>query len=73
MGMHYVIQAIFVIGGLISFLSAIFNWNWFFNAQNTQFIVKNTGRKKARLIYAAIGLAMICTGIFFFIYIQKVQ
>lgn len=71
--MHYFIQCIFVIGGLIAFLSAIFNWNWFFTAQNTQFIVKNTGRRKARLIYAVIGLAMICTGVFFFLYIQKAQ
>jgi hypothetical protein len=73
MGMHYLIQAIFVIGGLIALLSAIFNWNWFFTAQNSQFVVKNTGRRKARLIYAIIGIAMICTGVFFFMYIQNIQ
>ena len=46
MGIHYFIQGLFVLVGLLSVLAAICNWNWFFTAQNTQFIVRNVGRKQ---------------------------
>lgn len=65
MEIHYFIQALFVLVGLLSLLAAICNWNWFFTAQNTQFIVRNVGRKQARWFYALIGLLMIGTGVFF--------
>lgn len=41
-----------------------------FTAHNTLFIVANAGRNRARLFYAAIGLLMIATGVFFFLSIQ---
>ena len=56
MGIHYFIQGLFVLVGLLSVLAAICNWNWFFTAQNTQFIVRNVGRKQARWFYALIGI-----------------
>ena len=62
MGIHYFIQGLFVLVGLLSVLAAICNWNWFFTAQNTQFIVRN--------VYALIGILMMGTGIFFFLSIQ---
>ena len=43
---HYIIQAIFVLVGLLTLLASLFNWDWFFTARNTQFIVANTGRKR---------------------------
>ena len=67
MGIHYFIQGLFVLVGLLSVLAAICNWNWFFTAQNTQFIVRNVGRKQARWFYALIGILMMGTGIFFFL------
>lgn len=67
---HYIIQAIFVTVGLLAVLAALFNWDWFFNARNSQFIVCNVGRSRARLFYALLGLLMIATGIFFFLSIQ---
>lgn len=70
MGIHYFIQGLFVLVGLLSVLAAIYNWNWFFTAQNTQFIVRNVGRKQARWFYALIGILMMGTGIFFFLSIQ---
>lgn len=69
--MHYFIQGIFVVVGLIAILASLFNWNWFFQSQNTQFIVKNVGRKRARLFYALLGLLMIATAIYFFLEVQK--
>ena len=65
---HYIIQGIFVLVGLLALLAALFNW--VFTAHNTQFIVANAGRNRARLFYAAIGLLMIATGVFFFLSIQ---
>ncbi|WP_072530386.1 immunity 17 family protein [Bacteroides ilei] len=69
---HYIIQAIFVITGLLALLAAVFNWDWFFTARNTQFIVASAGRNRARLFYAALGCLMIATGVFFFLSIQGI-
>ena len=69
--MHYLIQGIFVIVGLLAIGAAIFDWDWFFQAQNTQLIVKNVGRKRARLFYAILGILMIATAVYFFLEIQK--
>ena len=69
--MHYLIQGIFVIVGLLAIGAAIFDWDWFFQAQNTQLIVKNVGRKRARLFYAVLGILMIATAAYFFLEIQK--
>lgn len=69
---HYIIQALFVLVGLLAILAAVFNWDWFFTAQNSQFIVKNVGRRQARLFYAALGCLMIATGVFFFLSAQGI-
>ena len=71
MGMHYLIQSIFVGAGLLAVLASLFDWDWFFSAHNTQFVVKNKGRPRARLFYAALGLLMIATGIYFFLHVQS--
>ena len=72
MAVHYIIQALFVLVGLLALLSALFNWDWFFTAQNTQFVVANVGRKQARLFYAVIGVLMIATGVFFFLSVRGI-
>lgn len=71
MGMHYLIQGIFALVGSLIVLASLFNWDWFFRSQNTQFIVKNVGRKQARLFYAALGILMIATAIYFFLEVQE--
>lgn len=71
MGMHYFIQGIFAVVGLLAILASAFNWDWFFKSQNTQYIVSNVGRKRARLFYALLGLLMIATAIYFFMEVQK--
>lgn len=68
--MHYLLQGIFVGIGLLAVLAALFNWDWFFTASNTQFIVSNVGRTRARWFYALLGLMMIGTGVFFFLRVQ---
>ena len=71
MGMHYFIQGIFAVVGLIAILASLFNWDWFFKSQNTRYIVSNVGRKRARLFYALLGLLMIATAVYFFLEVQK--
>ena len=71
MGMHYFIPVIFAVVGLLAILASAFNWDWFFKSQNTQYIVSNVGRKRARLFYALLGLLMIATAIYFFMEVQK--
>lgn len=71
MGMHYFIQGIFAVVGLLAILASTFNWDWFFKSQNTRYIVSNVGRKRARLFYALLGLLMIATAIYSFMEVQK--
>ena len=73
MGMHYFIQGIFTVVGLIAILASLFNWDWFFKSQNTRYIVSNVGRKRTRLFYALLGLLMIATAVYFFLEVQKVK
>lgn len=42
---QYIVQGIFVVAGIISLLAAVFDWEWFFTARNTQFAVKSVGRR----------------------------
>jgi len=69
--MHYLIQGIFAVVGLLAIGASIFNWDWFFQSQNTRFIVSNVGRKQARLFYALLGILMIATAVYFFLEVQK--
>lgn len=64
---QYIVQGIFVLAGVISLLAAILDWNWFFTAQNTQFIVKNVGRRQARWFYGVLGVILISMSAFFFL------
>lgn len=72
MGMHYLIQGIFALVGLFAIGASLSNWDWFFQSQNTRFIVNNVGRKRARLFYALLGLLMVATSVYFFLEVQEV-
>ena len=62
---QYLIQIIFAATGLIALLAAIGNWEWFFTARNTQFIVQNAGRTQARWCYGILGVILIATALYF--------
>lgn len=61
-----------VLVGLLAILASLLNWEGFFTAHNTQFIVHNVGRQRARLFYALLGLMMIATGVYFFLNVQGI-
>lgn len=64
---HCLILFIFAATGLTALLAAVFDWNWFFTARNTQFIVSNVGRRQARWFYGVLGIILIGTAVFFFL------
>lgn len=66
MNPQYFVQGIFAVAGIIAILAAALNWDWFFNAQNAQLIVRNVGRKRARLFYGVLGIILVGMSIFFF-------
>ena len=68
---HYIIQSVFVLVWILSLMASVFNWEWFFTAQNSQFIVRALGRNKSRIFYAILGLSMIAAGIYFFLSVHE--
>ncbi|WP_321334770.1 immunity 17 family protein [uncultured Bacteroides sp.] len=66
MNPQYIVQGIFVVTGIVAVLAAALNWDWFFNAQNAQLIVRNVGRNRARLFYGILGAILISMAIFFY-------
>ena len=48
-------------------LAAILDWDWFFTAQNTLFVVRNVGRRQARWFYGILGMILIGMSVFFFL------
>ena len=71
MNPKYIVQGLFTVAGIISILAALFNWNWFFSAQNAQFIVRNIGRKWARVFYGTLGLILIAAAVFFYFQVNQ--
>jgi len=67
----YFMTIIFAITGIIAVLASLFNWGWFFTAQNAQFVVKRYGRQKARLIYGTLGLALVFLAVYFYLHIPN--
>lgn len=68
---HYIIQSVFVSLGILSVMASAFNWEWFFTADSSRFIVRTLGRKKSRIFYALLGLTMIAVGVLFFLSVRK--
>lgn len=56
----WIMSAIFCLGGMISLLAALLNWEWFFRSEGVRMIVGRISRKWQRMIYAAVGLLMLC-------------
>ena len=67
MGPHYFVQGLFAVTGIIALLASLLDWDWFFKAQNTQFIVRKGGRSWARLFYGILGLALMGMAIYFYV------
>lgn len=68
---QYIVQTIFALAGTVSLLAALLDWDWFFTSRNAQPIVRNVGRRRARLFYGILGIIIIGMAVFFFIETRK--
>ena len=69
--LHNIIQAIFLLAGSVSLLASLLDSNWFFTADNAQFLVKHLGRKGARVAYGITGILFIVAAIYFYYRIKN--
>ena len=63
---HYFIITLFALAGVVSVMAAVLDWEWFFTAQNTRFIVRSLGRRRARWCYGLLGVVLVVLAVFFF-------
>jgi hypothetical protein len=70
MVLHNVVQSIFLLAGAISLLASLLNWDWFFTADNVQFLVKRIGRNGTRWAYGIIGIVFISAAVYFFYQVE---
>ena len=68
--LHNFVQIIFLLTGCIALLASLFNWKWFFTADNASFLVKRLGRNGARWVYGAMGTTFIVAAIYFYCQIE---
>lgn len=71
--LHNVVQVIFLLTGVVTFLSSALDWEWFFTADNSRFVVKHLGRNGARWFYGIVGVLLIAAAIFFYFQVEKVK
>ena len=69
--LHNIVQIIFLLSGIVSLLASLFNWDWFFTADNAGFLVKRLGRNGARWAYGTIGAFFIAAAIYFYYQIEN--
>ena len=69
--LHKFVQVIFLLTGLVALLASLFDWDWFFTADNASFLVKRLGRKGARWTYGLIGALFIAAAIYFYYQIEN--
>ena len=69
--LHNIVQAIFLLAGIISLLASLLDWDWFFTTDNASFLVKWLGRNGARWAYGAIGATFIAAAVYFYYRIEK--
>ncbi len=72
MAPHYFIISLFVFSGIVSLLAAVLDWDWFFTAQNTRFIVRRLGRHRARWCYGVLGVVLLGMAVVFFWQLSQV-
>lgn len=71
MAPHYFIISLFALSGIVSLLAAVLDWDWFFTAQNTRFIVSRLGRRRARWCYGVLGVVLVVMAVVFFWQLQN--
>ena len=69
---HYIMQGIFFLAGAICFLAALANSKWFFESSNIRFLRKYLNRNMIRVVYAIIGITLMCLALYFYYNLEQV-
>ena len=56
------ICVVFFVAGMLSILASVFNWHWFFFFFYARMLTGKMTRRMARVLYAALGIAIIYMG-----------
>jgi len=51
-----ILYYLMLILGVLIFVAAVTNWDWYFKQRRAQTMIKLLGRNGARVLYAALGL-----------------
>lgn len=70
MFLHHIIQSLFLLTGILSFMAALFDWDWFFGSRNAMIVTKHLGRTKSRWLYGAMGILLIATAVGFYFFVK---
>lgn len=58
-GAALLLAALLAAGGCFALGAAVAGWEWFFRSANVRVLVGRMSRRSARMVYGAIGLALI--------------
>lgn len=65
---EYFILVLFIALGIFALVSAIGNFDWYFQTDGARIFVRHLGRNGARVFYFVLGLALVACGVVGFIY-----
>lgn len=69
---HYIMLGIFFLSGTVCFISALANAKWFFDSQSLNFFKKRIEQRMTlRIIYAIIGILLMCLALYFYYTLQQ--
>ncbi len=63
MNANWIFSGIFLLTGLFSLIASILNWDFFFNARRSKWLVNIIGRNGARIFYGILGIVLIIVGL----------
>ncbi len=67
MNTNWIFSGIFLLIGLFSFAASIFNWDFFFNARRSKWLVNIIGRNGTRFFYSILGITLMIVGLLSFV------
>lgn len=62
----YILSGLFLLSGGLSLAAAVMNREWFFTSPSVRAVTGSLPRRRARILYAVIGLAIIAMAIYIY-------
>ncbi len=61
-----IVGILLVLGGLLSVISAVEDWDWYMDSRKARRLSKLIGRNNARIFYGILGTGLILAGMMMF-------